>query len=208
MLISLRNFASLVLLTQSVTAFGQSNVFSSPEAATANLFPNKNPWVWTSAEGDFNEDGIIDLAMIITLDLENGPLEKRLLVLAGAAAGKYTLLSVSGEYCDAQKFYNLDAKGTSLFVTEVHKADGDGSTTNTLQFRFNKKLNDLELIGRENIWESFQNNSYGRLSVNYPAGLAIEYERVRGHLKATKRSRFTAPQLARLNGFACDIKPY
>ena len=205
MLISLRNFASLVLLTQAVTAFAQADTFTSSEAAIANLFPNKNPWVWTSEEGDLNGDGIIDLAMIITLDRENGPLEKRLLVLAGAAAGKYTLLSVSGEYCDAQKFYNLGAKGDSLFVTEVHHVGEDGSTTNTLQFRFNKTHGDFELIGKENIWEG---KEYGRSSVNYLAGLSIEYKRVRGHIKATKRSRFAAPQLARLNGFTCDIQPY
>jgi hypothetical protein len=60
----------------------------------------------------------------------------------------------------------------------------------------------------ENIWESFQDNSYGRLSVNYPAGLAINYKRVNGHIEATKKTRFKAPQLARLNGFACDTKPY
>jgi len=204
MLISLRNFASLVLLTQAVTAFAQADTFTSSEAAIAAIFPNEKYVEWGSTEGDWNGDGIKDLAMILSGPEGN----HRLVVLAGVFGSGYFPLSISSTYCDAPKFYNLDAKGASLFVTGVHKADEDGSAADTLQFRFNKKLNDLELLGMENIWESFQDNSYGRLSVNYPAGLAIEYKRVRGHIKATKRSRFAAPQLARLNGFACDIKPY
>ncbi|MFY9258881.1 MAG: hypothetical protein WAO71_00065 [Gallionella sp.] len=202
MLISFRNFASLVLLTQAVTAFAQADTFTSSEAAIAAMFPNEKYVEWVSTEGDWNGDGIKDLAMILS-----GP-DHRLVVLAGVFGGGYFPLSISSSYCDAQKFYNLGAKGGSLFVEGVDKADGDGMASTTLQFRFNKKLNDLELIGMENRWESFQDNSYGRLSVNYPAGLAIEYERVRGNIKATKRSRFAAPQLARLNGFACDTKPY
>ena len=197
-----RTCASLSFVIFSATAFAQSNVFSSPEAATAALFLNKNPWVWTSTEGDLNGDGIKDLAMIITLDREGLPLEKRLLVLAGVSGGKYSPLSISSEYCDAQKFFGLDIKGSSLFVTEVHKAEGDSFITDTLQFRFNKKLADLELIGRENIYES--DKSYGRTSVNYPAGVTIVYERIHGRIKEKERSRFATPPLARLNGFNCD----
>lgn len=202
MIISLRNFASLVLLTQLVTAFAHADTFASSEAAIAAMFSSNKYDEWVSTEGDWNGDGIKDLAMILSGS------DYRLVVLAGVTGGRYTPLSISSSYCDAQKFYNLDAKGASLFVTEVHSLDANGSVTNTLQFRFNKKLADFELIGRENISEPYQDNSYSRLSINYPAGLAIEYERVRGHIKETKRSRFAAPQLARLNGFACEIKPY
>jgi hypothetical protein len=199
MLISLRNFASLVLLTQAVTAFAQADTFTSSETAIAAMFPNEKYVEWESTEGDWNGDGVKDLAMILS-----GP-DRRLVVLAGVFGGGYFPLSISSSYCDAQKFYNLGAKGDSLFVTEVHHVGEDGSITNTLQFRFNKTHGDFELIGKENISEG---KEYGRSSVNYLAGLAIEYERVRGHIKATKRSRFAAPQLARLNGFACDIQPY
>ena len=208
MLISRRSCASLILLTLAITAFAQADVFPSPEAATAALFPNKKFSEWVSTEGDFNGDGIKDLAMILALYPKDEPLETRLVVLVGVPSGGYLPLSISSLYCEAQKFYNLEAEGASLFVTEVHKADGNGTITNTLQFRFNKKLADLELIGQENIGESFQDNSYHRLSVNYPAGMAIDYERVRGRIKVTKRTRFAAPQLARLNGFGCDTRPY
>src|SRR3569833_3796564 len=128
--------------------------------------------------------------MILTHSPETGPLEKRLVVLAGVSGGKYSPLSVSSEDCDTQKFFNLEVKGSSLLVQEVDKADGDGAVTNTLQFRFNKKLADLELIGRENISESFQDDSYNRRSVNYPAGTAIVYERIHGRIEETKRSHF------------------
>jgi hypothetical protein len=198
-----RILASLVLLAQTVTTFAQGGVFPNAAAITA-LFPNKKFVEWTSVEGDFNGDGIKDLAMILTHSPEEGPLETRLVVLAGVSGGKYSPISISSDYCEAQKFYGLEAKGSSLFVTEVHKADSDVSVTNTLQFRFNKNLVDLELIGKENISESFQDKSYDRLSVNYSAGIAIVYKRIRGHIKETERSRFAAPPLARLNGFDCE----
>lgn len=116
---------------------------------------------------------------------------------------KYSVLSVSSEYCHAQKFYNLEIVGTSLLVTEVSRADSDGQVINTLQFRFNKKLNDFELIGRENIYESFQDGFYGRISVNYATGNAKIYEKRRGRSKPTKNETFQISPLDRLNGFDC-----
>ena len=138
MLISRRSCALLVLFAQAFTAFAQADVFPTPAAAIAALFPNKEFVEWTSTEGDLNGDGIKDLVMILTHSPETGPFEKRLVVLAGVSGGKYSPLSVSSEYCDTQKFFNLEVKGSSLLVQEVDKADGDGSVTNTLQFRFNK----------------------------------------------------------------------
>lgn len=204
MLISRVSCASLALLSLAITAFAQADVFPNPEAATGALFPNKKFDQWVSTEGDLNGDGIKDLAMILTHYPEDGPLEIRLVVLAGVPGEGYLPLSISSRYCVAQKFYNLKSEGPSLFVYEMHKTDGDGEVTNTLQFRFNKKLDDLELIGRENIYESFQDKSYGRTSVNYLAGMTIVYKRIHGRIKATKRSRFAAPPLARLSGFDCD----
>lgn len=204
MLLSCKICVLLVILSQAVAAFAQENIFSSPAAAISELFPNKKVSEWISTEGDLNADGIKDLAMILVYFPEDRPFETRLVILAGAPGGKYLPLSISSRYCDAQKFFNLEAKGASLFVQEVHKADGDSVITNTLQFRFNKKLSDLELIGTENISESFDDKSYHRSSVNYPAGMVIEYERTRGRIKETKRSHFMTPRLARLNGFDCD----
>jgi len=207
-----RTCAPLSLVIFAATAYAQANVFPSSEAAIATLFPGKKFVEWTSAEGDLNGDGMKDVAMILTHSPENGAMEKRLVVLAGVTPRGYTPLSVSGEYCDAQKFFNLEIVGPSLFVTEVHRADADSTVTNTLQFRFNKKLADLELIGRENIYQSFQDKSYGRTSVNYPTGTTIVYERIHGRIRATKKSRFAVPPLASLNGFDCDKyfdgKPY
>lgn len=195
---------SLVLLAQAVTAIAQADVFPSASAAIDASFPDKKFVGWTATEGDLNGDGIKDLAMILTHFPESGPFETRLVVLAGVSGGGYSPLSISSEYCKAQKFFNLEVKRGSLFVEEVHKADGDVLVTNTLQFRFNKKLADLQLIGTENISESSQDNSYARESVNFPAGIAIAYERLGKRVKETKRSRFRAPSLARLNGFDCD----
>ena len=200
----------LVLLSQAVAAVAQENVFSSPATAISKLFPNKNVSEWVFIEEDLNGDGIKDRAMILSYFPEDSPFETRLVVLAGASGGKYLPLSISSRYCDAQKFFNLEAKGGSLFVTEVHKAEGDTLITNTLQFRFNKAHGDFELIGKENIWE--EGKEYGRSSVNYLAGKYIDYERVRGRIRAKEQKRFEVPSLARLNGFNCgryfDGMPY
>ena len=196
--------ASLVLVAGAVTTFAQANEFPSPEAAVAVLLPNAKFVQWESADGDFNGDGVNDRAMLLAE--MDGPVDKqreiRLVVLAGLSGGKYAALSVSSRYCSAQKFYNLKADGASLFATEVHKAEGDALITNTLQFRFNKKHADFELIGKENIWES--GNEYGRISINYLAGKFIRYERVRGHIRVKEEKRFKVPRPARLNGFDCD----
>ena len=208
MRVILRNFALLTCVSFNTMAFAQLKVFPSSEIATKALFPNDNPWEWTSAEGDLNGDGVKDVAMIITFPRKEGeqgyPLEKKVLVLAGVSSGGYTLLSVSGTYCDAQKFYNLEIVGSSLFVTEVHKADSNESVTNSLQYRFNKKYSDLELIGRENISESFEDKSYYRLSVNYLNGSSIEYEQNKERAKPKKKTRFNISSLPRLNGFDCE----
>ena len=113
-------------------------------------------------------------------------------------------MSASSKYCNAQKFFNLEAKGSSLYVAAVQKADSDAIASETLQFRFNRKLADLELIGAEHSWESFSDGSYGRLSFNYLTGSAVEYKRMHGKIKESKRSTFPISQLARLNGFDCD----
>jgi len=208
----LRSSLWLVALVAGLNAVAQPREYSNTDEAISALFPGQKLGVWDRTTGDFNGDGIEDLALIITLFYDNEPMQTRLVVLAGSPGGRYATMSASSKYCDAQKFFGLEAKGSSLFVTETHKADADGHTTNTLQFRFNKKLADLELIGRENIYESFQEKAYGRTSVNYPAGMTIVYERIRGRIKVKERSRFAPPMLARLNGFDCDKyfdgKPY
>ena len=208
----LRSSLWLVALVAGLNAVAQPREYSNSDEAISALFPGQKLAEWDRTTGDFNGDGIEDLALITTLFYDSEPMQTRLVVLAGSPGGRYATMSASSKYCDAQKFFGLEAKGSSLFVTEVHKADADGSTTNSLQFRFNNKLADLELIGRENIYESFQEKSYGRTSVNYQAGMTIVYERIRGRIKVKERSRFTAPPLARLNGFDCekyfDGKPY
>lgn len=203
MLISCRRLALLVFLTQAVTAFAQKENFSSPEAAIAALFPNDKFLEWNSTDGDWNGDGTKDLALIVSqAELSAGqPREIRLVVLAGVPGGKYSLMSVSASYCSAQHSYGIGSEGTSLFVNALHKMDGP--ITDTLHFRFNKKLGDFELIGRENVWGSPGDTSYGRLSVNYLVGLETVYETARGRIKQ-KRSRFAIGRLARLNGFECD----
>lgn len=196
---------TVALLAMAAAAVAQPQEFATAKAAAAALFPNQTFVEWTSTAGNWNGDGVQDLALI--LNEVDGPVDRpmeiRLVVLAGKAGGAYTPLSASSSYCMAQKFYNLEAKGTSLWVTAVDKAEGDVSATTTLQFRFSPRRGDFELIGKENVWE-VQGKEYGRSSVNYLTGKFITYERVKGRVKVSKEKRFVVPSLALLNGFNCN----
>ena len=176
-----------------------------PDAAIAALFPQQTFVEWTSTTGDWNGDGVPDLALL--LNEVNGPSDKpmeiRLVVLAGTPGGQYAPLSTSASYCRAQKFFHLEAKGTSLLVTAVDKAEGDDMGNTTLQFRFNPRRGDFELIGKETVWTSGKDGS--RSSVNYLSGKVITSERVKGRLKASQEKRFAVPALAVLKGFDCDV---
>jgi len=201
-----RTLALAIALAAAATgAYAQSPAFARPEAAIAALFPQQTFVEWTSTTGDWNGDGVPDLALV--LNEVNGssdkPMEIRLVVLAGTPGGQYTPLSASTSYCRAQKFFHLEAKGTSLFVTAVDKAEGDALGTTTLQFRFNPRRGDFELIGKETVWTSGKDGS--RSSVNYLSGKVITSERVKGRLKASQEKRFAVPALAVLKGFDCDV---
>ena len=186
-------------------AYAQAPAFARPEAAIAAMFPQQTFVEWTSTTGEWNGDGVPDLALV--LNEVNGPsdrpMEIRLVVLAGTPGGQYTPLSASASYCRAQKFFNLEAKGASLFVTAADKAEGDALGTTTLQFRFNPRRGDFELIGKESVWTSGKDG--GRSSVNYLSGKFITSKRVKGRLKASQEKRFAVPALAVLKGFDCGV---
>ena len=201
-----RTLALAIALAAAATgAYAQSPAFARPEAAIAALFPQQTFVEWTSTTGDWNGDGVPDLALV--LNEVNGssdkPMEIRLVVLAGTPGGQYTPLSASTSYCRAQKFFHLEAKGTSLLVTAVDKAEGDDLGSTTLQWRFNPQRGDFELIGKETVWTSGKDGS--RSSVNYLSGKFIPSERVKGRLKASQEKRFVVPALAVLKGFDCDV---
>ena len=199
-----RTLALAIALAAAATgAYAQSPAFARPEAAIAALFPQQTFVEWTSTTGDWNGDGVPDLALV--LNEVNGssdkPMEIRLVVLAGTPGGQYTPLSTSTSYCRAQKFFHLEAKGTSLLVTAVDKAEGDDLGSTTLQWRFNPQRGDFELIGKETVWTSGKDGS--RSSVNYLSGKVITSERVKGRLKVNAPKRFAVPALEVLKGFDC-----
>ena len=201
-----RTLALAIALAAAATgAYAQSPAFARPEAAIAALFPQQTFVEWTSTTGDWNGDGVPDLALV--LNEVNGssdkPMEIRLVVLAGTPGGQYTPLSASTSYCRAQKFFHLEAKGTSLLVTAVDKAEGGDLGSTTLQWRFNPQRGDFELIGKETVWTSGKDG--GRSSVNYLSGKFITSKRVKGRIKASQEKRFVVPALAVLKGFDCGV---
>lgn len=159
-------------------------------------------FVWESAEGDLNNDGLPDLAMVITGSRDDqAPREERLVVLTGQPGGGYRLLSVSGEFCHPSKFYNLEIRRQSLYVTMVETADASRMGSFTRHYRYNARLQDMELIGEDSHSED-QQGHFAHTSANYLTGQAIETTRERGRTR-TRSSRIAAPAHPALQGQAC-----
>jgi hypothetical protein len=174
---------------------------NSNDGVTA-IFPGKKPFEWARTSGDFNDDGIDDLALLLVLP-DDSPDETRLVVFAGVPGGRYKLMSASSTYCKAQKFFNMEAKGTNLYVTAIQYADPNDIVSETLQFRFNRQVGDMELIGREDAWKSFIHESYDKTSINYKTGKVVTAKRYHGRKRTTEQSSISVAPLVRLNGFNC-----
>ncbi len=164
--------------------------------------PTQGFSIWTSADGDLDGDGLADLAAVVVHLSGEGPREERLLVLAGTPGGGYTPLSVSGQFCRVEKFYNLEITARSLLVQGVYRAEPSGMDSFTMQFRHNPKLRDFELIGREDLAENYDTLSSYRVSVNYLAKVAI-HTRIAGKKRKDLKAPLQQPAVLRLRGFRC-----
>ena len=61
-----RTLALAIALAAAATgAYAQSPAFALPEAAIAALFPQQTFVEWTSTTGDWNGDGVPDLALVL-----------------------------------------------------------------------------------------------------------------------------------------------
>ncbi|CAN5351027.1 hypothetical protein BH11PSE11_BH11PSE11_22020 [soil metagenome] len=149
-------------------------------------------------------DGILDMALVLTgRKTPKDPLEERLFVLTGNSDGSYKLLSISAEFCHPGKFYNLDIARNSLFAQMVEYADATRESSYTLQFRYNGKLNDLELIGEETNAESYEKGSKDRTSINYLTGKVVHTMKIGSGTKTRAERIRKAVPLTRLNGHSC-----
>lgn len=161
-------------------------------------------FIWASTEGDLNGDGIPDMAMVLTgRKTESDSMEERLFVLAGKPDGTYEVLSISAEFCHPSKFYNLDIARNSLFAQMVEFADATRISSRTLQFRFNAKLSDLELIGEEENAESYEDGAMERTSTNYLTGKVIHATKNGSKIKTRIERIDKSASPARLNGYLC-----
>lgn len=199
-------WASLV----SGSALAQSKVFANPAAYIDHLNRMGSSLgydfnEWTTERGDVNGDDIEDIAMILSYSSDDlGGIRTRLVDLAGRADGGFAVLSESARYCDAQKFFNLRIEKGSLYAEAVQKADSTYFGSDTLQFRFNKRLGDLEAIGQELHWDAFEDETSGSWSKNLLTGAVVESEVVRGRTIKSKRTKEQRRPLMRLNGFDCN----
>lgn len=166
-------------------------------------FPGRQFSVWTLEAGDLNGDGIDDIALIVTAPRENTQNDERLLVLAGNRDKTFSVLALSAEFCHVRKFYNLSIARSSLYVQGVLTENGAAGSSMTLQFRYNPRRKDLELIGHEYSSEDYRQNSSERVSTNYLTGVV---HRERNVKNKRKQSRVQMPRragLLSLNGFDC-----
>lgn len=204
-----------------------TETFGRIDAAMGRVFPGLKVSIWDGTEGDINGDGIRDYAAVVILpDGKEGRREERLVVFAGASDGSYTPISLSGQFCEPAKFYNLSIGKNTLFVQAIHNADATHAESFTLQFRYNAKLKDFELIGREEESVEYDENSSYKVSVNYLTKVVqyarhldkkyikqsttaegvekiVEYTRPSGKLKEVK-TRFENSTPFRLQGFECS----
>lgn len=160
--VALMTFAQGDALAQADT-----DMFSRINSNLTATFPNKHLSIREGTNGDLNGDGIKDYAVVIVLDGNESQREERLVVLVGTSDGNFRPLSVSGQFCEPQKFYDLSIRNNSLFVESVNKADASAKNSFTLQFRFNLRVSDLELIGSETNEVEYDENSSYKVSVNY-----------------------------------------
>lgn len=184
---------------QDNTVYQQAFAQQAPELRYLNF-------VWAIATGDLTGDGIPDVAMLLTgRASDEQPNAERLVVLAGLPDNSYKILAISGEFCHPSKFYNLDIRAMSLFVEAVEYADSSRKASYTLQFRYNSKASDLQLIGKESISQSYEDSSVERISSNYLTGKSIHTFRERG--KTTAKEKTMRPSHIGLKGTSCDAFP-
>lgn len=148
-------------------AQADTDMFSRIHSNLTAIFPDRHFSIWEGTNGDLDGDGIKDYAAVIVLDGNESRREERLVVLVGTSDGNFRPLSVSGQFCEPKKFYNLSIRSNSLFVESVNKADASAKNGFTLQFRFNPRVGDFELIGSETNEVEYDENSSYKVSVNY-----------------------------------------
>lgn len=162
--------------------------------------------------GDLNTDGLPDYAAVVNVRQdESTEEEEQLVVLTGTADGGYRLLSRSGTFCGAGrsgKFYNLRMDAKSLFVQAVWTAEGERYSGRTLQLRYHHGIDDLELIGEEEV--SRDNGQDYKISVNFLTG-AVTYSRAGKKQRKEVHAQLIPAPLFRLQSFVCfsqdDLRP-
>lgn len=209
--------------SQEPNAARAANIQKAIEVVFAEIpFSNRG-----SVEDDLNGDGQNDVIAIVHLSQPNAASEFRLLVLAGGANDSFIPLSVSGDFCSANKFYDITTSPVqkSFEVKMVGSADATHAESFTLKFRHNAKLNDFELVGWENLSNNYDEQTVFRESFNYLTKMVTvsrhlgknyikRHTSANGTERITNFSRrsakykevkvpFNAPKSAMLQGFDC-----
>ena len=150
-----------------------------------------------------NGDGMADIAMLLTGSTgTDAGRDERLVILAGTPAGGYRVLSVSADFCHPSKFYNLEVQRSTLLVEAVETADASRWGSTTRRFRYNARLQDLELIGEDTRSEDEQAGEAEHGSTNFLTGRHTSTTRIKGKTRTTTRQLTIAARPV-LNGWDC-----
>jgi hypothetical protein len=228
----MRNFPWCAALVLSVCASSTATAHDAVEksgrihAAIGAVFPDSQFSIRGGNEGDMDGDGVNDYAAIVVLSgAKDGRQEERLVVFSGALDGGYKPISVSGQFCEPDKFYNISMEKNALIVQAVSYADASRAESVTRKFRYNAKISDFELIGREELSVGYDENSSYSVSVNYLTKVVrysrhlgksyikrsttadggekiVDYSRRSGKHKEIK-AQFENSTIFRLQGFDC-----
>ena len=196
-------FAMLGYAAGALSTEASAKRFLQSQAWAGANTPRQVNVIFGGTMGDLNGDALPDYAAVVSVGLDQGLEEERLVVLAGTADGTYKLLSQSGAFCGvgrSGKFYDFRIDANSLFVQAVWTAEPERHSALTMQFRFNRDINDLQLIGEEEV--SIDEGQEYKVSINYLTGTAI-YTRQKGKRRKQFKASLTEIRLLRLQAFEC-----
>jgi hypothetical protein len=135
---------------------------------------------WSS--GDLNQDGIEDIALMITENDQHRS-DERIVVLKKKAAGGYELMAKSLSYdstAGTAATRTLSIKNNSLFARVGGPSDFESVSSQDFQFKW--RNNDLCLIGLKYFVSKLVNKKEGiddqEISINYLTGEKVEWKKV------------------------------
>lgn len=179
---SLGVLISLQIINSGNSCAQQTELPLSVKAPISAVFPNS-----TIVNGDLNNDGISDLAILVSEEMSNG-ITDRLVIYRGKTDGSYGFFAKSLGIQHGTA--DLKIKRKTLYITTFHNSLKE-SYNEIYQFKYLAKSNGAKsngffLIGKEETSYTPDDGNKYVVSVNYLTGKRIEREKINGQTKEIK----------------------